>query len=367
MEEPVKVHLITAARPNHMKVAPLFHTLREEDWCNPVLVHTGQHYDVEMSDVFLRDLGLPEPAFSLEVAGGRHGESTGRAMIEYEKLCLQNRPDWIVAVGDVNSTAACTLVGVKLGILTAHLEAGLRSGDRSMPEEINRIVTDAIADVLWTPSADADANLCNEGIPQDRITRVGNIMLDSYEMLRGVIEQRDAPGQFKLTPGSYAVLTLHRPSNVDAKQSLDAIVAQVTGVAQRLPILFPVHPRTRARLIDFDLMPQLEQTGNVIITGPLGYVDLMSLVRQAKLVITDSGGLQEETTYLNVPCLTLRANTERPITIEQGTNQLVTPASLSANVDAILAGHWRSGKRPELWDGQTAQRVAADLRKRAGV
>src|SRR5690606_24928425 len=252
------VHLIAAARPNFMKVAPLYHALKATDWCEPLVVHTGQHYDANMSDAFFRDLGLPAPAFHLGVGSGSHAEQTGGVMIAYEKVCLGARPDWIVVVGDVNSTVACAMVGAKLWIPVVHLEAGLRSRDRRMPEEINRLATDVLADVLWTPSPDGDENLASEGIPAERITRVGNIMLDSYELLRERIEAENAPAQYGLEPGSYGIITLHRPSNVDQKETLEPLVAQLEKAAERLPLIFPVHPRTRKKLNDFSLYGRLE-------------------------------------------------------------------------------------------------------------
>jgi UDP-N-acetylglucosamine 2-epimerase (non-hydrolysing) len=288
-------------------------------------------------------------------------------MIAYEKVARQARPDWIVVVGDVNSTAACAMVGAKLWIPVVHLEAGLRSGDRRMPEEINRLVTDAICELLWTPSPDADDNLRREGVPAARIERVGNIMLDSYEMMRPAIEADGTRAAFGLEPGRYAVVTLHRPSNVDQLESLEPLVAQLLAVAERLPLVFAVHPRTRQRLADFGLLERLLAAPQVRLCEPLGYLQFMNLVRTAAAMITDSGGVQEESTYLGIPCLTLRENTERPITVSEGTNRLVPPARLRESVDEVLAGHWPTGRRPERWDGQTAGRCVASLRRHAGV
>jgi UDP-N-acetylglucosamine 2-epimerase (non-hydrolysing) len=362
------VHLIAAARPNFMKVAPLYHALRRAGWCRPVLVHTGQHYDPNMSAAFLQDLGLPEPDIHLGIGSGSHAEQTGGVMIAYEHICLENPPDWVIVVGDVNSTMACAITAKKLCLPVAHLEAGLRSRDITMPEEINRIVTDAISNLLWTPSPDADENLRGEGVAAHKIVRVGNIMIDSYEMLREKIENEPLPNLPGLTSvcgstrGSYGVVTLHRPVNVDNEQNLSKLVAVLSKISATLPLVFPVHPRTRKQLEDFHLWDILKQAPGMHLIEPASYITFMSLVRQARLVITDSGGIQEETTYLDIPCLTLRETTERPITITQGTNRLVTPETLAAGVAQILLGDWPHGVRPELWDGHSAERVVVSLR-----
>lgn len=361
---PRRVHLIAAARPNFMKVGPLWHALKGSGDFEPVLVHTGQHYDANMSDDIFADLSLPAPDHHLGVGSGSHAEQTGNVMIAYEKIAIEHRPDWLVVVGDVNSTAACAMVGAKLRIPTVHLEAGLRSRDRGMPEEINRLVTDAISDVLWTPSPDADENLAAEGVPAERITRVGNIMLDSYEMIRPRIEAEKAPERFGVTPGKYGIVTLHRPSNVDEEAQLTRLVDALAQVAKRLPLVFPVHPRTRERLGRFGLAGRLEAAG-VTLCEPLSYRPFMGLVSSAAAAITDSGGLQEETTYLGIPCLTLRENTERPITVTEGTNRLVRAETLVAALDDALASDAPPARKPDRWDGSTAQRCVDDLRARS--
>ncbi len=348
-----------------MKIAPLYHALKQESWCRPSIVHTGQHYDANMSDNFFRDLRLPQPDFNLEVGSGSHAEQTAGVMVAYEQVALRERPDWIVVVGDVNSTAACAMVGTKLWIPVIHLEAGLRSGDRRMPEEINRLVTDAICDVLWTPSPDADENLAREGVPASKIDRVGNIMIDSFEMMRHAIEADGTREAMGLVPKGYAVVTLHRPSNVDRREDLEPLVQQLVKVSHELPLVFAVHPRTRRKLEEFDLVAE-PTAGKVTLTEPLGYTQFMNLVCDARAVITDSGGVQEETTYLGTPCLTLRDNTERPITVTEGSNRLVTTSDLYTQVQEVLACRWPVGRRPALWDGRTAQRCARALRRRMG-
>lgn len=365
--KPIDLHLVAAARPNFMKVAPIFHALRRESWCRTALVHTGQHYDANMSDAFFRDLALPEPDHHLGVGSGSHAEQTAGVMVAYEHLCREARPDWVVVVGDVNSTMACTIVAAKLGIKVAHLEAGLRSRDRTMPEEINRIVTDALADLLWTPSPDADENLRAEGVPAERIERVGNVMIDSYELLRNRIAQSRTREQFGLEARHYGVVTLHRPVNVDDETALAVLVAELCAVAAKLPLIFPVHPRTHQRLEAFGLLPKLAEAPGMHLSEPLGYVEFMGLVSDTALIITDSGGVQEETTYLGIPCLTLRTTTERPITVTEGTNRLLQPAALRGAVEAVLRGEGRSGHVPALWDGHTADRVVASLKRRSAL
>jgi UDP-N-acetylglucosamine 2-epimerase (non-hydrolysing) len=360
----LRIDLIAAARPNFMKVAPLFHALHDQPWCRLRLVHTGQHYDKNMSDAFFSDLGLPAPDLHLGVGSGSHAEQTAHVMLAYEGACTANRPGLVVVVGDVNSTVACALVASKLHVPVAHLEAGLRSRDRRMPEEINRLVTDVIADILWTPSPDGDENLAAEGVAPEKVTRVGNIMIDSYELMRERIEASGERHKLGLDGREYGVVTLHRPSNVDATAPLTALVDQLTRIAARLPLVFPVHPRTRKNLQTFGLWSKLTEAPGLQVVEPLGYVDFMNVVCGARLTITDSGGIQEETTYLDIPCLTVRTTTERPITITEGTNRLVAAGELVPAVDEILAGHWTHGRKPELWDGRAAVRVAVDIHRR---
>lgn len=356
-----KIFLIAAARPNFMKVAPLFNCLKQKSWANTHIIHTGQHYDLNMSDSIFEDLSLPKPHINLGIGSGSHAEQTGKVMIAYEKVALKEQPDLTVVVGDVNSTMACTIAAVKLGFKVAHLEAGLRSFDRTMPEEINRIVTDSLSDILWTPSPDADQNLLSEGIEPEKIKRVGNIMIDSLELLRKQIEMENTLREFHLEEGDYTVATLHRPVNVDRRDTLKAICDILLYTANKCRLVFPIHPRTRKSLEAFNLYERLKANENLIITAPLSYVKFMNLVFKARFLITDSGGIQEETTYLGIPCLTLRENTERPITISMGTNRLCNTENAYSRIDEIFHGNSNKGSVPDLWDGHTAERVVKDI------
>lgn len=360
----MKIHIIAAARPNFMKIAPLFHELVRRPGLDPVIVHTGQHYDLNMSDIFFKDFNLPEPHIHLGVGSGSHAVQTGQVMMAYEKILMEHRPDLVVVVGDVNSTMAATLAASKLGVKTAHLEAGLRSYDRAMPEEINRVVTDALADYLWTPSQDGNENLEKEGVDAGRISLVGNIMIDSLEMLRQKIEPLDMAGSLGLNSGGFGLVTLHRPSNVDDPKGLNTLCRTLVRISEKLPLIFPVHPRTRERMNAFHVRSLLDEAPGVYLTDPMGYKKFMNLVMNARVLITDSGGIQEETTYLKIPCLTLRKNTERPVTITLGTNQLCRPQDLDPAVDRVLDGKFKTGRVPELWDGRAASRVADIIQTR---
>lgn len=358
----MKIHLVCAARPNFMKVAPLYHALRKEAWAKPVIVHTEQHYDRNMSGAIFTDLGLPEPDIHLGVRSGSHAEQTGRVMMTYEKTLLEQRPDLVVVVGDVNSTMAAAITAAKLGIAVAHLEAGLRSFDRSMPEELNRLVTDALADMLWTPSREASENLLREGVPSHKIRFVGNIMIDSLELLRGRIEREEALLDFNLEKEWYGVVTLHRPSNVDDPNILARLCSLLIEIAGMMPLVFPVHPRTRKNLEQAGLLSRLQYAKNLFLPEPMNYVRFMSLVFTSRFVLTDSGGVQEETSYLGIPCLTIRKNTERPVTVTQGTNQLCELDQVRRRIDELLQGPARLRNTIELWDGRTADRIVDFLR-----
>ncbi len=357
------IHLIAAARPNFMKIAPLYHALAREDWAEPVIIHTGQHYDLNMSDVFFKDLGLPRPHLNLGIGSGTHAGQTGGVMIAYEKVLIKKAPDLTVVVGDVNSTVACSLAASKLGVPVAHLEAGLRSFDRTMPEEINRVVTDAISDFLWTPSPDADENLGREGIPASKIERVGNIMIDSLVMMTPAIQHENTVSKLKLDGRPYGVVTIHRPANVDKSQKLEKIVEALVELSEIMPLIFTVHPRTKKQLIKFGFLHVLEQVPSVILQDPLSYKSFMNLIFNGRIVVTDSGGIQEETTFLGIPCLTLRPNTERPVTITQGTNRLTDIKNLKENFMEATAHSKRQEPSIEFWDGRTADRIVRSLKK----
>ena len=363
----IKVLIVVGARPNFMKAAPICAEMRRrpEDFSVKV-VHTGQHYDAAMSDAFFADLGLPEPDFHLGVGSASHTLQTAKIMMAFEPIVEADRPDWVLVVGDVNSTMACSLVCAKVGVKVAHVEAGLRSGDRTMPEEINRLVTDAVADLLLTPSPDGDENLKREGVSAGKIRFVGNVMIDSlFENLERARSSK-VREELGLHEGDYAVLTMHRPSNVDEEGSLGPLIDALIAISARIPIVFPVHPRTRGKIEEFGLASKIEESGLKLIE-PLGYLDFMRLYSGARLVMTDSGGLQEETTALGIPCLTVRDNTERPITVEMGTNRLVgtDPEKLKAVAFEILGGDpTRSEKRtPPLWDGKAAVRICDVLKE----
>ncbi|MFQ5601431.1 MAG: non-hydrolyzing UDP-N-acetylglucosamine 2-epimerase [Candidatus Krumholzibacteriia bacterium] len=351
---------VVGARPNFMKIAPIAHRLREHPEVRHILVHTGQHYDANMSKVFFEDLEIPEPDIHLGVGSGSHSQQTARVMMAFEEVLQREKPDLVVVVGDVNSTMAATLVASKLHVPVAHVEAGLRSFDREMPEEINRVVTDAIAELLLTPSRDGDENLIREGVDPSRIRFVGNVMIDSLLKFLPRARTTRAQAQFGLEPGNYCLVTLHRPSNVDARDTLEGLLALLGRIATRVPVLFAIHPRTRKMIREFHLKhdyPQLQ------LSDPIGYLEFLALEEGARLVLTDSGGIQEETTVLQVPCLTLRTTTERPVTVNEGTNRVVgqDPAVIWAAVEEILATPKPDGGVPQHWDGRTAERIVQAL------
>jgi UDP-N-acetylglucosamine 2-epimerase (non-hydrolysing) len=353
----MKILHVVGARPNFMKVAPVFHAMSRFPDLNQAILHSGQHYDVNMSDVFFQQLEMPAPAFNLDVGSGTHARQTAEIMIRIEPVLLAERPDWVMVYGDVNSTVAAALVCKKLLIKVAHVEAGLRSFDRTMPEEINRVVTDQLADILFTPSQDGNENLQREGIASERIHLVGNVMIDT--LLRMLPSAPSVPPPLKR--GQYVLVTLHRPSNVDDPAWLRLLFTALEEIAGRSVVVFPVHPRTRKHLAQIGL--GVEGTGNVILLEPQPYLNFLALQRDAALVITDSGGVQEETTFLGVPCITVRENTERPVTVSEGTNTLVgrdihRMRSIAADV---LTGHGKKGCIPPLWDGKASERIARIL------
>ena len=360
----IKVINVVGARPNFMKVAPIVAAMkRREREFTPLVVHTGQHYDAAMSDAFFADLDLPEPDVYLGVGSASHAAQTAAVMERFEPVVMKEKPDWVLVVGDVNSTLACALVCVKLGVRVAHVEAGLRSRDRTMPEEINRLLTDQIADLLFTPSADADENLRAEGIPADRIRLVGNVMIDSLYKHLERAGRSQIKNQLGLTQDSYAVLTLHRPSNVDDPATFGRILEALESISARLPIIFPVHPRTGKTIAELGFGERIKKAKGLRLIEPLGYLDFLSLYSGARLVLTDSGGIQEETSVLGIPCLTLRDNTERPITVTLGTNKIVgtDPEKIVAAAIAALDETAKPTVSIPLWDGHTAERIVAAL------
>lgn len=355
----MKLLHVVGARPNFMKMAPVLNALAAHSVAQ-ILVHTGQHYDTNMSEVFFQQLGVPHPDVNLEVGSGSHASQTAEIMTRFESVLQEESPDWVLVYGDVNSTIAAALVASKMGIHVAHVEAGLRSRDRTMPEEINRLLTDQISDLLFTPSADGDRNLILEGIPPEKIKLVGNVMIDTLVRLMPEAEKLWPGLQSRFHLEKFGLVTLHRPSNVDEPVMLSAIVASLSRISKDLPLLFPVHPRTRKRLENW---PVKMVAPNLQLVSPLGYLEFLALQRHSTVVITDSGGIQEETTYLGVPCMTLRENTERPVTIEAGTNILIgrNMELLENEVAKILKGEGKRGSVPPLWDGRAAERIASQL------
>ncbi len=366
----MKILNVVGARPNFMKMAPIIEAMnRYPDNIEHLLVHTGQHYDERMSRAFFEDLGMPRPDIDLGVGSGSHAEQTAKIMVEFEKVCLRKQPDLVIVVGDVNSTMACTITAKKLGVKVAHVEAGLRSRDMSMPEEINRLCTDVLCDYLFTTDRMADENLRNEGVPEEKIFFVGNVMIDTLLKHKQMAEGMGLREQLGLRPLGYATLTLHRPSNVDDAVTLRGILEALTEIGKDLPILFPIHPRTRKMVEHFGLTGYLSNGALPIglwACEPLGYLEFLHLNMHAKMVLTDSGGLQEETTVLGVSCITLRENTERPITCSEGTNVIVGNKQVRILEAAreVLGGRGRTGKIPEKWDGKAAERIVQVLLNR---
>jgi len=368
----MKLILVAGARPNFMKIAPLMHALKGHKTIQAVLVHTGQHYDVKMSGQFFEELNIPAPDINLEVGSASHAVQTARIMEGFEKVCIDEKPDAVLVVGDVNSTAACTLVASKMGIKAIHYEAGLRSNDRTMPEEINRLVTDAISDVFITTSVDADENLLKENIPTEKIHMLGNLMIDS--LVANLARAKSTELNFKLLnldknieigsdfkAGNYGVMTFHRPGNVDDKESLTKLVQLWGEISEKVPLVFPVHPRTYKNIQNFGLQELIDNYKQLYFIEPLGYMQFIHLVSSSMFALTDSGGIQEETTYLNIPCLTVRPNTERPVTVWEGSNKLIKLDEIAAEVQLILNGNGKTGKTPRLWDGGTAERIVKML------
>ncbi len=358
----IKIINVVGARPNFMKIAPIMEAVKRHNensdiYIEQLLVHTGQHYDREMSESFFDVLGIPEPDINLEVGSASHAVQTGEVMIRFEKVILEYKPDLVVVVGDVNSTIACAMVASKLGVKVAHVEAGLRSFDRTMPEEINRVLTDSISDYLFTTSADAVKNLEKEGVAENKIFFTGNVMIDT---LLKHINNLSAP-EFMSNMDKYCALTLHRPSNVDSLETFSHIVDIIEYVQSKIPVLFPIHPRTRKKAQEFGIYDRLEGMNNLKIVPPVGYKEFMYIVKNSEFILTDSGGIQEETTVMGIPCLTMRENTERPETISEGTNVLVSTdrEKIVSAVNSILDGNWKTGKIPDKWDGKASGRIVS--------
>jgi len=362
-----KLYCIVGARPNFMKIAPIMRALREQAGSiKPILVHTGQHYDEAMNDTFFEQLGIPSPDIHLDVGSGTHAAQTAEIMKRFEPVIRRDQPDAILVVGDVNSTIACALVAAKLGVRVIHVEAGLRSNDRSMPEEINRILTDQLSEMLFITERDAEQNLVREGIDCNKIRFVGNVMIDTLlhnlektNIITDILMRNNIGAEIT---GDYGVITLHRPSNVDNADVLGDLLKTLSDISINIPLFFPVHPRTAQKIKSANLEYILESE-NIICTKPLAYLDLLGLMRKARLVLTDSGGIQEETTALGIPCITLRENTERPITITDGTNTLagIDRQKIMAAADDVIINGGKIGRVPELWDGHAAERIVAEL------
>jgi len=355
----VKIVTIVGARPNFVKLAPIAWVLREKPGVEHVIIHTGQHYDLRLSESFFQTLDIPQPDINLGVGSGLHGAQTGRMMIELEPVIKELNPDWVVTFGDVNSTLATTLVSSKIGIKSAHVESGLRSYDRNMPEEVNRVVADALSDVLFVTEQSGMDNLLREGVDSSKMHFVGNVMIDTLVKMLPVAGKLAEWERYGLTPTNYIVITLHRPSNVDDPGQLRDLCHAFEVISRHIPIVMPLHPRTRAKLEESGVWIGQTAPMNIKLIDPIDYLAFLSLVSKSKMVITDSGGIQEETTYLGIPCMTIRPNTERPVTVELGTNELVTPTSqvILKAFDQFRQDNWKKGSIPPLWDGHAAERI----------
>ncbi len=355
---------VVGARPNFMKIAPIQRRMQQfPDDFQPILIHTGQHYDERMSKLFFEDLQLPQPDVYLGVGSASHAVQTANIMIRFEEICLKQNPDLIIVVGDVNSTIACSLVATKLHIPVAHIEAGLRSFDRNMPEEINRLLTDAISSYLFTTEESGTNNLLKEGVDSSKIHFVGNVMIDSLQYFSDIARQSAILQELNLTPQNYALVTLHRPSNVDDPDNFERILDAFEKIQEDIPIIFPIHPRTEKNIRSFGFEERIGAMKNLRLIAPAGYLDFMRLLRKCKFVMTDSGGIQEETTFLGIPCLTLRETTERPVTVDIGTNEIVgtNTGKIVRSAGKVLSGEWKKGAIPELWDGRAAERIVEVL------
>ncbi len=360
----IKILNVVGARPNFMKIAPLHRAFLKTGKIDSKILHTGQHYDEKMSDIFFNQLALPKPDYYLGVGGGSHTYQKANVMLKFEEVLLEEKPDLVLVVGDVNATAACSIVGVKMGIPVAHVEAGLRSGDRKMPEEVNRIITDAISNFLFITEHSGLINLAKEGVPDDKVFFVGNVMIDSLYHFRKKAAESKVLDNLGVKPKDYILMTMHRPHNVDHEKGLKDIIQIVKDATQHKKVVFAIHPRTTNNLKRFGLYESLASIEGLSLIGPQGYLEFLKLMDNAALIITDSGGIQEETTYLQVPCMTFRDTTERPITVELGTNFLLQdldPVTVKIQMEAILNGAAKNGIIPPLWDGHAAERIAEIL------
>lgn len=365
---PIKLINICGARPNFMKIAPLMAAYKDYPELEPILLHTGQHYDEKMSELFFRQLDIPEPDINLEVGSASHAVQTAKIMERFEPIVLQHRPDYVLVVGDVNSTIACALVAAKLGVKVIHVEAGLRSFDRTMPEEINRLLTDAISDLLFVSEPSGVANLRNEGTDERKIHLVGNVMIDTLMRHKERADQSDVLERLNVKPKQYGLVTLHRPANVDDREKLASILEALGQISQEISLIFAMHPRTRKNIEEFGMTGRIKSFSGIRVTEPLGYLEFLKLMSNGAVILTDSGGMQEEATILGVPCLTLRENTERPVTIDQGTNRLVMPGreTILDAWAAVKQDPPPADRKPPLWDGNAAKRIAKIIAENHG-